>query len=75
MIDVTALAIACGSLSAVAPLSVVRISASAEVRDTTAGVPQANASSAASPNVSCGPGASATSAEARMVATMSRQPM
>jgi hypothetical protein len=33
-------------LSAAAPLSLVRISASADVRDTTAGVPQANASSA-----------------------------
>ena len=68
MIDDTAWAIARGSLSAVAPLSVVRISASADVRDTTAGVPQASASSAASPKVSCGPGASATSADARMVA-------
>ena len=74
MIDDTACAIARGSLSAVAPLSVVRISASADVRDTTAGVPQASASSAASPKVSCGPGASATSADARMVATVSRQP-
>jgi hypothetical protein len=75
MIDVTAWAMASGSLSAVAPLSVVRISASAEVRDTTAGVPHASASSAASPKVSCGPGASATSAVARMVATVSRQPI
>src|ERR1700754_2801856 len=57
MIDVTARAMASGSLSAVAPLSVVRISASAEVLDTTAGVPHASASNAASPNVSGGPGA------------------
>ena len=47
----------------------------AEVRDTTAGVPQASASSAARPKVSCGPGASATSADARMPATVSRSPM
>jgi hypothetical protein len=49
---VTARATARASLSAVAPLSVVSISASAEVRDTTAGVPHASASSAARPNVS-----------------------
>ena len=60
--EVTACAMASGSLSAAAPLSAVRISASAEVRETTAGVPHAKASSAARPNVSCGPGASATSA-------------
>ncbi len=54
--EATAWAMARGSLSAVAPLSSVRISASADVRDTTAGVPQARASSAANPNVSCGPG-------------------
>ena len=60
MIEVTALAIARASLSAVAPLSVVRISASADVSDTTARVPQATATRAASPKVSCGPGASAT---------------
>src|SRR4029077_4688363 len=59
MIDVTARAIASGSLSAVAPLSVVRISASADVRDTTAGVPDASASRAARPNVSGGAAARA----------------
>jgi hypothetical protein len=52
MIDDTARAIAIGSSSAVAPLSEVSISATADVRDTTAGVPQASASSAASPKVS-----------------------
>ena len=56
MMEVTACAMACGSLSAAAPLSVVRISASAEVRETTAGVPHARASRAARPNVSCGSG-------------------
>jgi hypothetical protein len=56
MMEVTARAMASGSLSAAAPLSVVSISARADVRDTAAGVPHASASSAASPNVSCGPG-------------------
>ena len=68
----TARAMASGSLSANAPLSGVTISLSADVRDTTAGVPHASDSSAASPNVSCGPGASVTSAEASSPATVCR---
>ena len=51
------------------------ISLSADVRDTTAGVPHASDSSAASPNVSCGPGASVTSAEANSPATVCRSEM
>ena len=51
------------------------ISPSADVRETTAGVPQASDSNAASPNVSCGPGASATSAEASSSATVCRSEM
>jgi len=57
-------AMAAGSLSANAPLSGVMISLNADVRDTTTGVPHASDSRAASPNVSCGPGASVTSADA-----------
>mgnify|MGYP000426208428 CR=1 FL=1 len=75
MTAATAPAIAAGSLSAHRPLSAVRISLNADVRDTTTGVPHASASSAASPNVSCGPGASATSAEANSVATVLRAEM
>lgn len=71
----TACAMASGRLSAQAPLSAVMISVSAEVRDTTAGVPHASDSSAASPNVSCGPGANATSADASRPATACRSEM
>ena len=52
-----------------APLS---SSPTAPVRAATTGVPQASDSSAARPNVSIGPGHSATSAEARSVASASR---
>ena len=68
----TASAMAAGLLSARAPLSEVMISPSADVRETTTGVPQASDSSAASPKVSCGPGASTTSAEASSSATVCR---
>ena len=64
-----------GSLSARAPQSRVMISANADVRETTTGVPQASDSSAASPKVSCGPGANATSAEASIAATVGRSAM
>src|SRR5258707_752423 len=64
-----------GLLSASAPLSGVMISPSADVRETTAGVPHASDSNAASPKVSCGPGASATSADASNSATLCRSEM
>ncbi len=59
-------------LSAQAPFAVM-ISVSGG--DTTAGVPRASDSSAVVPNVPCGPGANATSADASRPATACRSEM
>lgn len=54
------------------PHSDVTISANADDFDTTTGVPVASDSNAASPKVSCGPGATAASAEAKSAASSTR---
>lgn len=69
---VTADANAGAASATAAPQPGCTISRSAEEAETTTGVPEASASSAASPNVSCGPGARETSALARRRATVRR---
>ncbi len=69
----TTCVIAAGRLSAKAPLFGVMSSARAEVRDTTTGVPQVSDFNVASPNIpniSCGPRANVTSAEANSLVTV-----